>query len=287
MGVEEWSTDRIKMASGLGGSILSNALGIPFDRFRVVVAQDIKSAHGLNKHLIETFKSPGAAFTGGFARISMKQMAASLNLYVPQEIRQEYPFASAFGVGVCFSPLLNIPRMMQLGRISGNSYPETARMTFGSLSGWKTYATNTAMFAPGEGLRMMMCFGMKDWIMPKIGGKADAHEVHNSTGIAMHTAKMACLAGPAVAAVETTFALTTETVSTIHAAMHAKADGGAKQSFGEVVKKTITPAYTARCWTSLMIKNIFANTPLFWLMFAADFYSRIAAEREAKEKGQL
>eukprot|EP00658_Telonema_sp_P-2_P024002 TRINITY_DN1962_c0_g1_i6.p1 TRINITY_DN1962_c0_g1~~TRINITY_DN1962_c0_g1_i6.p1 ORF type:complete len:261 (+),score=70.00 TRINITY_DN1962_c0_g1_i6:219-1001(+) len=251
MGVEEWSTDSIKMASGLGGSILSNALGIPFDRFRVVVAQDVASAHGLNKHLLATFQSPGAAFTGGFARISMKQIAASLNLYVPQEIRQEYPFASAFGVGVCFSPILNVPRMMQLGRISGNSYPETFRNTFMSGSGLKAYAQNTAMFAPGEGLRMMMCFGMKDWIMPRIGGKADAHEVQATTGVALYTAKMACIAGPAVAAVETTFALTTETISTIHANMHAKGGAG-QQSFAEVVKKTITPAYTARCWTCLL-----------------------------------
>eukprot|EP00656_Telonema_subtile_P012616 TRINITY_DN1635_c0_g1_i1.p1 TRINITY_DN1635_c0_g1~~TRINITY_DN1635_c0_g1_i1.p1 ORF type:complete len:134 (-),score=41.74 TRINITY_DN1635_c0_g1_i1:279-680(-) len=133
----------------------------------------------------------------------------------------------------------------------------------------------------------MMCFGMKDWIMPQIGGKADAFQVQAGSGIAWHTAKMACIAGPAVAAVETTFALTTETISTIHAAMHAKSDGGAKQSFTEVVKKTITPKYTARCWGSLMVKNIFANTPLFWLMFAADFYSRIAADREAKANGAL
>jgi|ERR1712195_116968 len=287
MGVEDWSTGTIKMSSGFGGSILSNALGIPFDRFRVVVAQDLKSAHGLNKHLISTFKSPGAAFTGGFARISMKQMAASLNLYVPQQIRQDYPFMSAFGVGVCFSPILNIPRMFQLGRISGQSYPEVARNTFMSGAGWKAYAQNTALFAPGEGLRMMMCFGMKDWIMPQIGGKADAFEVQASSGIAWHTAKMACIAGPAVAAVETTFALTTETVSTIHAAMHASKGSGNQASFVDVVKKTITPKYTARCWSSLMVKNIFANTPLFWLMFAADFYSRIAADREDKARGAL
>ena len=48
-----------------------------------------------------------------------------------------------------------------------------------------------------------------------------------------------------------------------------------KKSFGQVVKETVTPYYTGRCWGSLMVKNIFANTPLFWLMFAADFYSKV------------
>ena len=110
MGVEDWSTDSIKLSAGVGGSILSNALGIPFDRFRVVVAQDVKSTTGLGKHLITTFQSPQAAFTGGFARISMKQIAASLNLYVPSDLREKYPFASAFCVGMGFSPILNIPR---------------------------------------------------------------------------------------------------------------------------------------------------------------------------------
>merc|ERR1711907_103577 len=288
MGVEDWSTDSIKLSAGVGGSILSNALGIPFDRFRVVVAQDVKSTTGLGKHLITTFQSPQAAFTGGFARISMKQIAASLNLYVPSDLREKYPFASAFCVGMGFSPILNIPRMFQLGRISGLSYPQIAKQTFMSAEGLKVYAQNTAMFAPGEGLRMMMCFGMKDWIMPRIGGKADPHHVHNTDGIAWYTMKMAIIAGPCVAAVETTFALTTETVSTIHAAMHAKTGKDAvKKSFGQVVKETVTPYYTGRCWGSLMVKNIFANTPLFWLMFAADFYSKLAAEREAKANGAV
>merc|ERR1712146_307538 len=134
----------------------------------------------------------------------------------------------------------------------------------------------------------MMFFGMKDWIMPKIGGKAYPVQVHRTDGVAWHTAKMAMIAGPAVAAVETTFALTTETISTVHAAMHAKgADSAGSKSFGTVLKETITPGYTARCWTSLMVKNIFANTPLFWLMFAADFYSKLAADRIAKEAGAV
>merc|ERR1719162_1413992 len=134
------------------------------------------------------------------------------------------------------------------------------------------------MFAPGEGLRMMMCFGTKDYIMPKIGGKVDPSTLDS---IPLYTGKMALIAGPSVAAVETTAALVTETVSTIHAAMHSGkgATGEAGKSFGTVVKETITPAYTARCWSSLMAKNIVANTPLFWLMFAADFYSKLSVIR--------
>jgi hypothetical protein len=59
----------------------------------------------------------------------------------------------------------------------GDSYPATAKRLFTSGAGLKTYAQNTLMFAPGEGLRMMMCFGTKDYIMPKIGGDADPRGV--------------------------------------------------------------------------------------------------------------
>merc|ERR1719199_2270417 len=141
--------------------------------------------------------------------------------------------------------------MLQLGRVSGQRYPEIASNLFMSASGLRTYGSNTLMFAPGEGLRMMMCFGTKDWIMPKIGGKADPETVGS---IPLYTGKMAMIAGPAVAFVETTAALVTETVSTIHANMHS-GKGGSNQSFGEVLKKTITPLYTGRCWFSLYVKN--------------------------------
>jgi len=123
-----------------------------------------------------------------------------------------------------------------------------------------------------------MCFGTKDWIMPRIGGKADPAEL---SSIPMHTGKMALIAGPCVALVETTAALVTETVSTIHAAMHS-GKGESKASFSDVLKETITPKYTLRCWSSLLVKNIAANTPLFWIMFSSDFYSRLAARRERK-----
>lgn len=274
-----YSTDQIKFGSGIVGSVISNALGIPFDRFRILVAQDTASATSvIPGHLKETFRNPGAAFTGGFARITMKQMATTLNLYVPQEYRESQPFLCSFAVGVGFAPILNVPRMFQLGRVSGQSYPEIGRNLFTTAAGFKTFASNTMMFAPGEGLRMMMCFGTKDWIMPRIGGKADPETVGS---IPVYTGRMAMIAGPAVAFVETTAALVTETVSTIHANMHSQ-KGGNQASFGEVLKKTITPLYTGRCWFSLYVKNIMANTPLFWVMFSADFYSRIAAKREGK-----
>lgn len=58
------STDQIKLGGGLGAAVISNITGIPFDRFRVLTANDLASAHPLGTHLKETFRSPGAAFTG-------------------------------------------------------------------------------------------------------------------------------------------------------------------------------------------------------------------------------
>lgn len=263
--------------------MISNLTGIPFDRFRVLTCQDLKCATPLGSHLGETFRSPGAAFTGGFARIGMKQLATSLNLYVPGEFRAEYPFLSNAAVGVGFSPILNIPRMLQLGRIGGLSYPEAIKSNFMTSAGFKGYLQNTAIFAPGEGFRMMMCFGTKDFLMPKIGGKEDAHMINETIGIPTHTAKMAAIAGPSVAAVETTAALVTETISTIQAGLKPAAAGEVSKGFGQVLKETITPAYTSRCWVSLFVKNVAANTPLFWFMFAADYYGRIAGAREKAE----
>lgn len=201
----------------------------------------------------------------------MKQMATALNLYVPAEFREQSPFASAFAVGFAFSPILNVPRMFQLGKIAGDSYPETARKFFMSGSGLMKYAQNTAMFAPGEGLRMMMCFGTKDWIMPQIGSKEDPRTISN---IPFFAGKLALIAGPAVSVVETTFALVTETVSTIHAKTSAQKGDAAAKSFGQVLKETITPRYSARCWVSLCVKNIMANTPLFWIMVMSDLYTK-------------
>jgi len=268
-----WSKGQIKQFAGISGAILSNVTGIPTDAFRIKVAQDTFCKNPISFHLKEVMKSPTAAFVGGLARISMKQMATTLNLYVPQEIRKDYPFASAFAVGLVFSPILNIPRMFQLGKVGGVSYPQTLKQ-LGTSEGAMNFARNTAIFGPGEGLRMMMCFGCKDFMMPKIGGDVD---VNTLASIPMHAGKMALIAGPAVAAVETVFALTTETVSTIQAKIAAdEAAGAVKKPFGTVLKETITPAYMGRCGVSLYFKNICANTPLFWVMFMADFYSRKA-----------
>merc|ERR1719356_2379733 len=131
---EGWSKDQIKQFSGLAGAIVSNMTGIPTDAFRVRVAQDTACKHGVMYHLRDVFKSPAAAFVGGCARISMKQIATTLNLYVPGEIRAEYPFASAFAVGLGFSPILNIPRVFQLGKIGGVSYPQSAKQYFTSVA---------------------------------------------------------------------------------------------------------------------------------------------------------
>merc|ERR1711990_389670 len=90
----------------------------------------------------------------------------------------------------------------------------------------------------------------------------------------MFSLKMACIAGPAVAVTETTAALVTETISTVHAKTSAEKGGPGATSFGAVLKETITPSYAGRCWTSLLIKNVGANTPLFWIMFMSDFYAK-------------
>merc|ERR1712125_120092 len=99
-------------------------------------------------------------------------------------------------------------------------------------------------------------------------GQEDAIKVN----IPLHCGKMAFIAGPIVALVETTFALTTETVSTIHA--KTSAGDTAKKSFGDVLKETITPKYMGRCFNSLCVKNFMANTSLFWVMFMSDFYTK-------------
>jgi hypothetical protein len=102
-------------------------MGIPLDRFRVLVAQDVKSATAVSAHFGETFKSPASAFVGGCARVTMKSGAAVLNLYIPHEWRRDYPFLSSFVAGAAFAPLLNIPRMFQLGKVC-RSRPSLQRM---------------------------------------------------------------------------------------------------------------------------------------------------------------
>lgn len=222
-----------------------------------------------------TLASPSAAFVGGTARISMKILQTTTNLYIPSEWRKEYPFMSNFLLGVGLSPLFNIPRVLQLGKVSGASYPQTFRSFFMSVDGLKSYAHNTAIFGPGEGLRMMTCFGLKDWLLPKLD--KDPSQVASPL---LHTARMASIAGPIVAFVETTVAVTTESVSTIQA--HVKtleAEGKQKQSLGQALREAFTLKYSGRCWLSLFAKNAVNNTVLFWFMFTTDFYVKAAQRR--------
>eukprot|EP00391_Amoebophrya_sp_Ameob2_P005598 CAMPEP_0178983850 /NCGR_PEP_ID=MMETSP0795-20121207/1288_1 /TAXON_ID=88552 /ORGANISM="Amoebophrya sp., Strain Ameob2" /LENGTH=189 /DNA_ID=CAMNT_0020674667 /DNA_START=352 /DNA_END=920 /DNA_ORIENTATION=- len=78
-------------------------------------------------------------------------MATAMNLYVPPDWRESNPFGCAFAVGFGFSPILNVPRIFQLGKIAGDAYPVTFRNFFTSGTGLMKYATNTAMFAAGGG----------------------------------------------------------------------------------------------------------------------------------------
>jgi len=126
---------------------------------------------------------------------------------------------------------------------------------------------------------MMTCFGMKDWLLPKLD--KDPTLVSNAL---LHTARMSAIAGPLVAIVETTVAVTTESVSTIQA--HVKtleSEGKQKQSFGQVLKEAFTLKYSARCWSSLFLKNAVNNTVLFWFMFTTDFYVKASQRRLAKQ----
>jgi hypothetical protein len=262
------SPGAIKGIGGIGGTLASNLVGAPLDQFRVLVAQDAGSNVSVASHFTRTLSSPRVAFLGLGARVGSKATATGINLAVPTSVREAHPFSSAFATGFLFAPLLNAPRILQLGKIAGRSYASVAMSTFGSVNGLRQFAANSAVFAPGEGLRMMTCFGMKDWLMPQIGGNVDPREVN----ILIHSLKMAAIAGPLVAVVETTAALATETITTLHASM---CSGGKKVGvgqLGDVLKSTITPKYTSRCFASLLCKNIMSNTPLFWAMFATDFY---------------
>jgi len=275
----QYSPAQIQTLVGTSGSVIYNILGIPLDRYRLLVAQDVRLEKSLNQIARITLASPSAAFVGGTARISMKILQTTTNLYIPSEWRKEYPFLSNFLLGVGLSPLFNIPRVLQLGKVSGATYPNTFRAFFLSLNGLKNYVYNTAIFGPGEGLRMMTCFGMKDWLLPKLGGDKDPKLVPSAL---VHTGRMAAIAGPLVALVETSVAVTTESISTIQA--HVKtmeAEGKQKQSFGQVLREAFTLKYSTRCWSSLFLKNAVNNSVLFWFMFTTDFYVKVAKEKTA------
>jgi len=277
----QYSPTQIQTFVGSSGSVIYNILGIPLDRFRLLVAQDVRAERSMTHLARTTLASPSAAFVGGSARISMKILQTTTNLYIPSEWRKEYPFLSNFLLGVGLSPLFNIPRVLQLGKVSGATYPNTFRSFFMSFRGWGSYLHNTAIFGPGEGLRMMTCFGMKDWLLPQLD--KDPTLVTNAL---VHTARMSAIAGPLVALVETTVAVTTESISTIQA--HVKtleSEGKQKQSFGQVLKEAFTLKYSARCWSSLFLKNAVNNSVLFWFMFTTDFYVK-AAQRRLSSDGR-
>jgi hypothetical protein len=99
----------------------------------------------------------------------MKQTVAALNLFVPSDLKASSPFLSSFVTGLVFSPLLNVFRMLQLGRIRGERYPALVRFFF-TPAGARLYVHNTLLFAPGQGLGMMACFGSKDFLIPFLGG---------------------------------------------------------------------------------------------------------------------
>jgi len=280
----KYSGTQIATGVGTTGTIVYNVFGIPADRFRLLVAQDIHCAKPMSHWLNTTLASPQAAFIGGTARVGMKVLATTTNLYIPSEWRRDYPFLSNFLLGVGLSPLFNIPRVLQLGKVSGASYPDTFRSFFTTSAGLKSYAQNTAIFGPGEGVRMAMCFGMKDFLLPKLGGDVDPTTVSSPL---LHTGKMAAIAGPIVALVETSAAFVTESVSTVQAhlktqAGQAKAAGKevAQQPLTQVLRQTFTVKYSSRCWASLMAKNTGNNMILFWFMFASDFYAGLRAKRE-------
>lgn len=59
-------------------------------------------------------------------------------------------------------------------------FTQVFKSQYMTAEGWKGYVSNTAVFGPGEGFRMMMCFGTKDFLMPKVGGKEDAQKVRHA-----------------------------------------------------------------------------------------------------------
>lgn len=269
--VNAMTKDQIKGFGAISAGVVSNVLGIPLDGFRVRVAGDTPQKGVFQKsflnHWRATMESPKAAFTGALARVWMKQMAAFLNMSVPAELKEESPFLAAAGVGFVAAPVLNVPRLLQLGKVAGDSYGAVFRQFFTSPAGLRSYAANTAMFAPGEAFRMMMCFGTKDKLMPLVGGNEDPSNIEN---IPLFTFKMAGIVGPLVAVVETGAALATETATTIH----AKTLGAGGKSFEQALREAVTPAYAKRCGASMLLKNIGANSSLFWGMFLTDFYGK-------------
>ena len=132
--IAKYSPNQIATAIGATGSVVYNIFGIPLDRYRLLVAQDVHCKETMTKLARVTLASPQAAFIGGTARISMKILATTTNLYIPSQWRQELPFLSNFALGLGLSPIFNIPRVLQLGKVSGSSYPQIFNVFFTFLS---------------------------------------------------------------------------------------------------------------------------------------------------------
>jgi hypothetical protein len=278
--MSETQRDYIKLIGGVSSGVGANVVGIPLDRFRIMVAQDANFSRPVRGHFADTMGSLGGAYTGGLARVGMKGMASTMNLFIPAELRAMGPFTASLVTGFVCSPLLNAARMLQMAKINGERYPAAARRLFTTGAGLRTYANNTAMFAPGEALRMMLCFGTKDFLAPLVD--SDSKPAPQSRAeVAGRAARLAVMIGPVVAIVESSASVMTETASTVHAKIGAissassTAVGGAAATLrAEALGAIANPRYIARCFTALLSKNVVANTATFFFMFAADEYTR-------------
>ena len=125
---------------------------------------------------------------------------------------------------------------------------------------------NTALFAPGEAVRMMTCFGTKDALMNLMPARLREPPA-TAAGVAERSLLLAAALGPAVAVVETSVSLATETATLLNA--QAAGEG----SLHEAMALAMRPAYLSRCWVALLAKNVLANSTTFFFMFAADFAS--------------
>lgn len=110
----------IKVYGGAAAGIFSNVVGIPMDRFRVCVAQDLSREDSIRAHFDRSASrlrnSPFCAYSGGAARCSQKGFAAGLNLFTPAEYRDEHPFLAAAAVGFARGGRVLLPRDLSSSR---------------------------------------------------------------------------------------------------------------------------------------------------------------------------
>ena len=163
----------------------------------------------------------------------------------------------------------NAFRIMQLGKINKWGYARTFR-DYTSLRGLRSFGKNTALFAPGEALRMMMCFGTKDALVSlapaSLRDSSGSGSGAGALGVVGRAALLASVVGPCVALVESTVSLATETATLLQA--NTKGAGG---SLEEAVSLAMRPKYLGRCWAALLAKNVLSNSTTFFFMFAAEF----------------